>query len=299
MLVVVGNTTLDTTFYVDRLPVPGETVLASSIAEGLGGKGANQAVATARCGVPVIFASAVGADAAGDQACRTLAEDGVGLDHVHRHDGPTDRSFIAVSRDGENAIISTHAAAAALIADAVDPALQPLGAGDVLLMQGNLRAGVTEHCLRRVRAAQARTIVNPAPIEFDYDDLWSLIDIAVLNAVELEALSGSADAEAGGRALRAKGAGIVVVTRGAEGVVIVGEGVQRIPVRSVAAVDTTGAGDVFCGVLAALIESGDDVSVAARRAAEAASLSVTRPGAHASIPTAEELARLGARRRAV
>ena len=299
MLVVVGNTTLDTTFRVDRLPVPGETVLASGIAEGLGGKGANQAVAAARCGAPVVFASAVGADAAGDQACRALAEDGIGLDYVHRHDGPTDRSFIAVSRDGENAIISTHAAAAALTADAVNPALKPLGAGDVLLMQGNLPAGVTGHCLGRARAVRTRTIVNPAPIEFDYDDLWPLIDIAVLNAVELEVLSGSADAEAGGRALHAKGAGIVVVTRVAEGVVIVGEGIQRIPVRSVAAVDTTGAGDVFCGVLAALIEGGEDVSVAAQRAAEAASLSVTRPGAHASIPTLEELARLGARGRAV
>ena len=299
MLVVVGNTTLDTTFRVERLPVPGETVLASGIAESLGGKGANQAVASARCGASVVFVSAVGTDAAGQQACRILAENGIGLDHIHHHDGDTDRSFIAVSQDGENAIISTYSAASALTPDIVDPALADLRAGDVLLMQGNLSPDVSEYCLRRAKAAGASTVVNPAPIRFRYDDLWPMIGVAVLNAVELADLSGSADAATGGRALRARGAGTVIVTLGADGSVIIGQSVQHVPTPSVAAVDTAGAGDVFCGVLAALIEGGAEIPAAARRAANAAGLSVTRPGTHTAIPTTAELVRLGAHGRAV
>ena len=298
MLVVVGNTTLDTAFRVERLPVPGETVLASGIVESLGGKGANQAVAAARCGAPVAFVSAVGADAAGQQACRILAHNGIGLGRIHRHHGDTDRSFITVSQDGENAIVSTHAAASSLTADIVDPALADLRAGDVLLMQGNLSAEVSKRCLRRGKAAGACTIVNPAPIQFGYDDLWPMIDIAVLNAVELADLSGSADAAAGGRTLRAQGAGTVIVTLGADGAAVVDDRVRHVPAPSVAAVDTTAAGDVFCGVLAALIDGGAEVFPAAQRAADAAGLSVTRAGAHTAIPTAAELARLGTRDRA-
>lgn len=292
MLLVVGNTTLDTTLRVGRLPVPGETVLAESRSDGLGGKGANQAVTAARYGAATRFVSAVGTDADGDRALHILAAEGIGPDWIRRIEGPTDRSYITVAPDGENAIVSTHGAAAALSAADVDAALASLGPDDAVLLQGNLSLDVTRHCLRSARTAGARTMVNPAPIHFSYDGLWPLVDMCILNAIEVADLSGNADPVAGGRALRSSGAGIVVVTVGADGAAVIGETVDTIPSPRVTAVDTTGAGDVFCGVLAAAVAGGSAIVPAVRRAAAAASLCVTRPGAHAAIPTADELARL-------
>ena len=290
MLLVVGNTTLDTALQVDRLPLPGETVLAGGRADGLGGKGANQAVTAVRCGVPVVFVSAVGSDRAGDRLLATLAGEGIDPDRILRKDGPTDRSFIAVSRDGENAIISTHAAAAAISTGDVDPALAFLGPDDTVLIQGNLSLAVTEHCLRSARDVGARTLINAAPIQFAYDGLWPATDIAILNAVETAALSGDADPQAGGQRLRASGVGTVIVTLGADGAVIVGTDIQQVSSPRVAAVDTTGAGDVFCGVLAAMIAERAPLAPSVERATAAASLCVTRPGAFAAIPTRAELA---------
>ena len=290
MLLVVGNTTLDTTFRVDRLPVPGETVLAAGAVDGLGGKGANQAVTAARCGADVVFVSAVGSDAAGDRALALLAAEPLGLSNVVRVPTPTDQSFIAVSDDGENTIISTHEAAAALAVDHVDPDLATLDAGDTLLLQGNLSAGLTARCLQMAQARGVRTIINPAPIQFDYGEIWPFVECVILNAVEALTLAGVHDAVAAGRRLQAKGVGIVIVTLGAEGAVIIGDGINRIPAPDVTAVDSTGAGDVFCGVFAAAETIGTPLLSAARRAVFAASLCVTRPGAHAAIPTSAELA---------
>ena len=290
MLLVVGNTTLDTTFRIDRLPVPGETVLAAGAVDGLGGKGANQAVTAARCGADVAFVSAVGSDAAGDLALTLLGAEPLGLDGVVRVPAPTDRSFIAVSDDGENTIISTHDAAAALDVDHVDPALAVLDFGDTVLLQGNLSAALTAHCLQVASARGARTLINPAPIQFDYGAIWPFVDCVILNAVEALTLAGTDEPVAAGRLLQAEGVGIVIVTLGADGAVMIGDGVDQIPAPDVRAVDSTGAGDVFCGVLAAAETSGTPMPSAARRAVSAASLCVTRPGAHAAIPTPAELA---------
>ena len=264
-------------------------MLAEGQADGLGGKGANQAVTAARCGVPVGFVSAVGTDAAGDRALAVLAGEDIDTRMVLRKNGPTDRSFIAVSQDGENAIISTHTAAAAISIADVEPALASLRPDDTVLLQGNLSFEVTRHCLRFVRSMGGRTLVNPAPIQFSYDGLLPLIDIAILNTVEVAALSGQADPRAGGRHLRADGIGTVIVTLGADGAAIVDSHVREVPSPRVVAVDTTGAGDVFCGVLAAMIVQGSPIVSSVGKAAAAASLCVTRPGAFAAIPSVAEL----------
>jgi ribokinase len=168
--------------------------------------------------------------------------------------------------------------------------LQP---ADLLLMQGNLTRKVTAFCLDRARETGARTMLNPAPIAFDYGGLWPAVGIAVVNEVESALLTAIGDPTTAAQALRRSGVGTVVTTLGAEGVSLAdGDGERRVPAPRVEVVDTTGAGDVFCGVLAAAVEMRLDWDTALRWAVGAASVSVTRRGTASAFPSREELLRL-------
>ena len=292
-VLVIGNCTLDISFRVPRFPKPGETVLADGSTRDLGGKGANQAVAAARGGVPVAFCAAVGADENGDAMRARLSEEGVSTDHVSASAAPTDVSIIYVGPDGENSIVSTHAAAASMDMRKARRALDATAAGDVLLMQGNLSRDVTRACLEEGRRREAITVLNPAPIQYGYDAIWPFVDCAVLNEVESEHLTGSADpAPAAGR-LVAQGAGRVIITLGPRGAAVAqDESVHAIPAEAVEAVDTTGAGDVFCGVLAAGMARGLAALPAAKGAVRAATLSVTRAGTQSAFPGRDEIERI-------
>jgi ribokinase len=160
-------------------------------------------------------------------------------------------------------------------------------------MQGNLTRAVTAACLDRAREAGARTMLNPAPIAFDYEGLWPAVCIAVVNEVESALLTGIGDPTTAAQALRRSGVDTVVTTLGAEGVSMVdGDGEHRVPAPQIEAVDTTGAGDVFCGVLAAALETPLEWAPALRWAVAAASVSVTRRGTASAFPSSEELLRL-------
>ena len=169
------------------------------------------------------------------------------------------------------------------------------GDRDLLLMQGNLTRAVTAFCLELARSAGARTMLNPAPIAFDYSGLWPTVDLAIVNEVESEILTGLADPWPAAQALRLAGASTVITTLGAQGAKLVrAEGDLVVPAPQVEAIDTTGAGDVFCGVLAAALETQLDLEPALRWAVAAASLSVTRRGTAGAFPSADELAGLRA-----
>ena len=200
-VVVIGNCTLDIAFHVPRFPRPGETVLAAASARDLGGKGANQAVAAARSGAPVAFCAAVGADENGEAMRARLVEEGVGTDHLAIPPVPTDESIIYVTPEGENSIVSTHAAAASMDMTLARPALEAVGAGDVLLMQGNLSRELTRACLEEGRRRRAATVLNPAPIQYGYEAIWPFVDCAIVNEVESEHLAGSADPATAARRL--------------------------------------------------------------------------------------------------
>jgi ribokinase len=250
-------------------------------------------VAAVRTGVEVRFVSAVGGDPEGAAIRARLSAEAIDLGDVRDWDGVTDQSFILVGPGGENCIVSTHGAAASIEPAHAAAALASLAANDILLMQGNLGLATTEHCLREARHRGARTMLNPAPIQYAYEALWPLADIVVLNEVELETLAASADPATGGRRLLARGAGLVVATLGAAGAAIVAPASDvAIPAPATQAVDTTGAGDVFCGVLAAGLAKGLGSEPACRLAVRAASLSVTRPGTQASFPTRPEVQEL-------
>lgn len=289
-VIVIGNCTLDMAFHLARFPMPGETLLTDRQVRDVGGKGANQAVAAARTGVTVVFCSAVGSDEDGRMMRDQLRGEGVGVEHVRRFDGPSDVSIIYVVEGGENSIVSTHAAARSLRVSDVDAVLRDATEGDVVLMQGNLDHDLTAYALERSAARGLRTILNPAPIHYLYDALWPFVDCAVLNTVEIESLTGSRDTEAGAERLLGLGVRQVIATLGPVGADwISDDGVRRFSAEPVEAVDTTGAGDVFCGVLAASVALGHQLDTAIAVGVDAATLSVTRPGTQASFPSREEL----------
>ncbi|HEX4765624.1 MAG TPA: ribokinase [Lichenihabitans sp.] len=289
---VVGNLCIDTTLGVERFPAPGETLVATSSRSGLGGKGLNQAVAAARTGAPVTLRAPVGIADRERLIVDLAGERGLIL-RLAATALPTDASVILVRPDGENVIVSTTAAARLFDPLAETDLRHAIAAGDTLLMQGNLPAETTRACLAEARRRGAVTVLNPSPLWSAGGPIWSDVDWLVLNEGELRAISGDAEVETGAVAVLVWGAGAVVVTRGARGVLCLA-GPDRIEIEAPAAVarDTSGAGDVFCGVLVGLLASGHAKVEALARATAAASLSVTRPGALASCPSAEEMVAL-------
>lgn len=292
MIHVVGNAAIDTIFRVDRFPLPGETIVARAVREDLGGKGVNQAVAAARAGANVRLAAAIGADAAGARIRAVLRAEGV-ADALAAGAHPTDRSSIYVDTRGENTIVSVIRAAAGF-----DPlaagGLEPVGAGDMVLCQGNLAVEALVGCLREARRRRAVTVLNPSPLfrleGFD----WRLVDVAVMNDVEAAEIDAVRRRGGGTGSLRDAGVGTVIVTRGSRGAIMAGEETMEVAAPQVDVVDTTGAGDVFCGTLAAMRDRGMGWRPALSVATAAAAIAVTRPGVYAAFPTADELRVLAA-----
>lgn len=289
---VVGNLCFDTTLSVPRFPEPGETLVALASRTGLGGKGINQAVAAARAGAAVVCHAAVGA-ADLDGVTQTLArEDRLTL-ALAAFAMPSDTSTILVRPDGENLIVSVTACARALDALAAGPLMEVAGPGDLVLMQGNLAARSTFACLSGARRHRAATMLNPSPLWSDALPDWRAIDWLVLNAGELQHLTREPDADRGAALLLSHGVGALAVTQGQRGALLITAD-RRLSVTAPAvdAVDSTGAGDVFCGVLAAMLAAEVDHGEALARATAAASLSVARAGALDGCPTSAELATL-------
>lgn len=286
---VVGNVCVDDTFYVERLPRPGETVNAIATTRGVGGKGANQAVAAARTGADVVFRAALGADPDAVFVRAALADE-LSLNGLVVLDTPTDRSTILVDREGENVIVT--AAASAMAFDPTELPSRP-GRGDYLLMQGNLGADITKACLDAARDRGAKTILNPSPL--DAAPAQPEANVIIVNAVEAEALSGCPDPVEAVRRLSRGGIASVVVTLGAGGAFCLDRGAcdaEHITAPAVTAVDTSGAGDVFAGVLSGCLARGLPLPAAVRIGVRAAAIAVTRRGTLAACPSRSEITAL-------
>jgi ribokinase len=294
ILHVVGNVCIDTTLRVPRFPVPGETLVALSSEVGIGGKGANQAIAAARAGAEVSFYAAIGEDEAGTQVRRALASEPL-TPHLFATRRPTDSSMILVREDGENLIVSDTASARAFEPHRDAALLRTLNAGDIVLLQGNLTAEATAACMEQASRSSAAVALNPSPLDGAIAFAWPLIDLIVANAGEVRKLTGETDAAAGAAALRARGAKAVAVSLGGEGVLLVDAGgMFEIAAPKVAVIDTSGAGDILCGVAVGLIAQGFALQEAFARATAAAAISVTRRGALASCPSRDEIKTLTA-----
>ncbi|MFO1070141.1 MAG: PfkB family carbohydrate kinase [Geminicoccaceae bacterium] len=278
-ILVVGNAVVDRIYRTNRLPAPGETLLAATAERQFGGKGLNQAVAAARAGAEVRLLAAIGDDADGDAIAAYAAAEPLAAELV-RLPGRSDESVILVGRDGENLIVSTAARSQALPQAAVTGALESAASGDLLLVQGNLAEATTRDLLREAGRRGLRRMANAAPLAFAWDELQAEVDLLVVNSVEAGQL-GSLTAAA------------VVVTAGAEGATLIEAGRRiRIEAPRVDAADTTAAGDVLCGVLAAMVDRGMPLPDAVAVAVRAASLKVGRKGTSAGLPSARELREL-------
>jgi ribokinase len=275
---VFGSINVDHVYRVPRIPLPGETLAASGLTSGLGGKGANQAVAAARAGAATRMIGAVGRD--GGWTLARLAEMGVDADGVAQIDAPTGHAIIAVSDEGENAIIILGGANRAQSVGRLERALAAAASGDILLIQNETDA--QPEAARLGRTQGMRVIYSAAP--FDAEAVQAVlpeVDILAMNegeAAQLEATLCTVPQVA------------MLVTLGAAGARWQ-HGAERIevPAPRVEAIDTTGAGDTFAGYIAAALDGGAELEAAMRLAAAAAALQVTRPGAAEAIPTREEV----------
>jgi ribokinase len=293
-VVVVGSANLDLVVQIDRHPHPGETVLGGDLRRHPGGKGANQAVAAAKAGgARTVFVGALGEDDAAQVLLASLGSAGVDTSVVQRTGKPSGVALISVSRRGENSIIVAPGANHDVHVD--DAARFELQNADVILAQLEIPIDVVLEAAQ-ARHAKARFILNAAPSRQLPREVWEQIDVLVVNEHEAVDVASDLDPDAGRRNTSELGQALVervpavVITLGSGGCLVAERGAQPLllPAPRVKAVDTTGAGDTFCGVLAAALASGQDLPQAVRLASAAGALAVTRRGAQESVPTAQE-----------
>ncbi|MFC0399993.1 ribokinase [Paraburkholderia rhizosphaerae] len=289
-LFVVGNAVSDLTLMVERAPHAGESILADHMQRAPGGKGLNQAVAAHRAGAAVVFQATIGDDGEGSDIAGRLAAERMYELRLTRHALPTDLSVLTVARSGENAIITTAGCTRALSATTLVAQVADITAADTLLMQGNLSLECSRAVIDHARAAGAKVMVNAAPWCWPDTSALALCEGVVANEGEICAIAGVDDPELGAAQLLAQGPRWVIVTLGARGALVArGDERLHLPAAAVVPVDTSGAGDVFCGVLAALYTRAVPFLHAIECAQHAAAITVGRPGTFSAIPSADEI----------
>lgn len=294
-IVVLGSLNMDLLLRVPRAPEAGETLLGHSLDLLPGGKGGNQAVSCARQGANVRLLARIGRDADGQAMSDALTSDGIALDALQHDDRtPTGRALVMLEDSAQNRIVVLPGANANLQLDDAELARHLQGAS-FLVTQLESPLPLVLQAVAAARRAGCRVLFNPSPMLPLPDALWPQLDTLVVNEVEAAAYAGCAvtspaEAAAAGQVLRARGVGRVVVTLGASGAVTVEQGGCRFqPALRVQAVDSTAAGDTFAGALAVALAQGQDLTTATARGVRAAAVCVTRVGAQASIPTAQEV----------
>lgn len=293
---VVGSANIDLTFRTRRFPQAGETLTGLSLHQGMGGKGANQAVAAARLGADVTFVACVGNDPFGAAAIRQYQAERMNTRFV-RQDArqPTGTAAIVVNDQAENCILVVSGANARLTPDDVRHASSAIQQSDAVLCQLETPLEATLEAFRLARAAGKLTVLTPAPVVELPDELLGLCDVCVPNRIEIEVLVGRAvnshgDAHAAAKSLISRGVKCVALTMGAGGAFIADETeATHIPAVQVDAVDTTGAGDAFTAALAVSSAEGATLREAARRASLVAAITVTRIGTQTAFPRRTEV----------
>ena len=290
-VVVVGSLNMDMVMRVPRIPRPGETVHGGRLGRYPGGKGANQAVAAARAGAAVAMVGAVGRDDAGSALLASLAEAGVdGSDVRQPADAATGTAMIVVDGSGANAIALAEGANLAV---RPEDAARAVAAHDlaVVVVQREVPESAVKAALRHPPESAIR-VMNASPLEPGAALPLDLVDLLIVNEIEASDLLGTA--VTGANAARDLAAGVgrgCVITLGDDGLAAHVDGYpHRLIAHPVNVVDTTGAGDAFCGAMAAALALGEPVGTALAWGNAAGALAATRPGAQPSMPTGAEIA---------
>ena len=295
-IVVVGSSNTDMIIKLDKIPVPGETVLGGKFSTAAGGKGANQAVAAARAGGIVTFIASVGNDSLGAQAIEGFRRDGINVEYIKRVENVASGvALIFVDKTGENSIAVASGANAVLNPEDIQGSKQVISQAKILLMQLETPIETVTRAAQLAHEAGVKVILNPAPAQSLDDELLKMVSILTPNETEAELLTGikvedEAGAKKAAEVLLGKGVDAVLITLGARGVFLaVGEKRELIPGFKVDAVDTTAAGDVFNGALTVALAENKSFDDAIRFANAAAALSVTKLGAQPSAHSREEI----------
>ncbi len=291
---VVGSSNLDYSVVVEHLPDPGATVPGAGFTQSVGGKGANQAVAAYRAGADVVFVTKVGMDPQGDLITSHLRESGLSPTWLLRD--PIRESGVAlilVERTGRNQIVVAPGSNHALTPQEVQRALSVMTGDDLLLIQLEISLSTVRAALEAAKGRGARTVLNPAPAQPFAQDLLAMVDVLVPNETETTALTGCTDMEEAGRLLVGQGPKTVIVTLGDRGALLCqATGCRWIAPYPVQAVDSTAAGDAFCGALACGLAEGWSLDRTIRFANAAGALTTTKRGALESLPLRAEMIRL-------
>jgi len=286
-IVVVGSINMDLVTLAPRFPGPGETLLGTRFLTAHGGKGANQAVAATRLGAEVAMVGALGRDAFGDQLHAGLAQEGVDLAHLVRHDDVGSGTASITVAGGENQIIVVPAANARVSPAQVEAARDAIARADAVLVQLEIPLETVEATLRLGRRENVPVILNPAPAQQLPAEWLQLASYLTPNQHELATALG-ADESTDFRELMGRTPCPVVLTRGGEGAWYREQGAPlHQPGFAVEVVDSTGAGDTFNAALAVFLHEG--LPQAVRKACAAAALSVTKLGAQGGMPSLHEL----------
>ena len=295
-VVVVGSYNTDMTIKTKKLPGPGETVIGGYFSTGGGGKGANQAIAAARIGAEVSFVARVGNDVLGSEGIKRLNEEHINTKYIYRdNELPTGVAFIVVDDKGENSIVVASGANANLSPTDIESASDEISSADILLIQLESPIESVYASIKSAHDNGVTVILNPAPAQELDNHILKYVDIITPNIVEAEMLTGIKVTDVNSLQSIVNrffdyGINDVIITLGSKGYFAgAHDAMKIIPALSVAPIDTTGAGDVFSGSLAAFLSEGMTIEKAARMANAAASVSVTRLGAQDGAPKRVEI----------
>ena len=295
-IAVIGSSNTDMIIQTQRIPRPGETILGGRFSIASGGKGANQAVASARAGGDVSFIARVGDDMFGKTAIEGFEKDKINTEHIIiDKNQPSGVAFIFVADDGENSIGVASGANANLSVNDINKTSGIIRSADILLMQLEIPVETVEYAVSLANKHGTKVILNPAPAQALSDSLLQNVFIFTPNETEAEFFTGlkiekKGDAQKAADVLLKKNINTVIITLGAKGALIATTSKKEfVPGFKVNAVDTTAAGDVFNGTLAVAIAEGKELEHATSFANAAAALSVTRLGAQPSAPDLNEI----------
>ena len=293
---VVGSFVYDLVAKAPRRPKTGETLIGESFGMFLGGKGANQAIASSRSGASVHMIGRLGNDLFGNQFLEKFSNEGISTDFVVIDDvNGTGVGMPLIDATGDNSIVLIPQANMALSVDDVNNAFEPIASSDVLILQLEVPIDASQRAAEIAKENNTMVLLNPAPAREIPDSFLRLVDVLIPNEIETEILSGmktTTDDQAieAARALTSNGISTVILTLGHRGALLLTDEIEKgVPGFAIEAVDTTAAGDAFCGALATSLAQGSTIEDAVWVANAAGALAVTKLGAEPSLPKKADL----------
>lgn len=296
-ILVIGSSNTDMTVRSATLPKPGETVLGGDFRMGPGGKGANQAVAARLLGGEVTFVCKLGRDMFGEGASKHYESCGLDTSKILWSDKPSGVALITVDSKAENSIVVASGANADMTVSDIDSVADIIKSSGILLLQLEIPMDAVVHAAEIAYNAGVQVVLNPAPAAALPAELLKCVSILIPNETEASAISGidiNNFETAAAAAERLKGMGVreVIITMGSRGSVVCDGDCTFVPAVKVNAVDTTAAGDTFCGGVCEALSEGKDLLEAVKFATAASSIAVQRPGAQDSVPNRCEVDKL-------